>query len=619
MSANNKVSMLAIIFILLLSIYSGVNAQGSSRANIDHIENERFPLLEVYLSVTDVQGLPIAGLSNANFIVTENGQPVQDIEVKPITDSQQPVSIAIVIDTSGSMGLQPPPTPLQNAVSAAKSFISSLNAKDQVAIVGFAESPYIVQDFTTDRALTNDKLDALKPGGETTMYDGIVEAVNLLKKRSERKILVLIADGRDTGDGDFNFTTSMDEVSRWAIPMYPIGFGKVDRQELEQMAALTGGKAQIQPNSSELTSAFDVILRILREQYLVSFMSALPADAKEHELHITVNNQNNLMLGSATQSFIALPGEVTVKLPFQDGELVGGNILLKPDVLAPASLGQMDIQLDGSLLQTVLGEPFEYAWDSTTVSPGLHQFTFIVTDRAGNSGQASVSLDIQPPVVVNIIDPIEGEVLNRSKDVLLDISSLAGIAKVEFQLDGNIIQTVSSPPYTIEIKWGSYSKGPHSLKVMATDVNGFSGEQEIVVQAGGNNFWFLILVIGLGIAALGIPLGLRNRRRSASSGVAGKQIQPVLRQVQGQNAGQVWSLMPGEMSVGRRRTNAIQLRSSKASREHAVIRYENGAYVMYNLSQNNPPLVNNMQVFQKHTLNSGDIIQFGEDVFRYEQ
>ena len=616
MRRKKKYLLPVIVLSLLFFPFSTVIAQGTIGVYIDHIDNKQFPLLEVYLSVTDVQGFPIQNLTSSNFILTEDGQSVSNFEVVPTQNSQSPLAIALVVDTSGSMGSANLPTPLQNAIEAAKTFVDSLSEQDQVAIIGFANSPYIVQEFTSEKDLLKTKLDSLSPEGETTMYDGIVEGVNLLKNRSERRILVLIADGRDTGDGMFDFTTSIDEASRWAVPIYPIGFGKVDRKEMEQIATLTGGKAQIQPDSSDLQAAFGIVVQILREQYLIRYNSNLQADAEEHNLQITVDNQGNV--NRDIKGFIAIPGEISITLPFKNNEIVGGDVLLKPVVLAPAPLKQMDILIDGSLLQSVLVEPFEYAWDSSTVSPGLHQFVFTVTDQAGNTANASVNLDIQSPVTVTVVTPIEGEELSGTSKVVVDVNSFAGIAKVEFAIDSKVLKSLNTPPYEADLNWDSYSKGPHLLSVVAVDVNGFSDKHEFVIQAKGTrDIWFLVLVIGLGLAALGIPIGLRQRHKFAVKAQRSRKI--ILQHIQGQNSGQILTLNMDEIKVGRRQGNDIQLKSSKASREHALIRYENGHYVIYNLRSENPPLVNNFQVHHKQLIKPGDVIQFGEDALRYEE
>lgn len=606
--------------ILILFSVSAASAQETARANIENIDNGQFPLLEVYLSVTDVQGFPLKNMDNSNFSISEDGQSVTSFEVIPVQNTKQPLAVALVIDTSGSMGGRLLPTPLQNAVQAAKTFVASLSPLDQVAIVRFANSYDVVQNFTDDKSVINTKLDSLTPDGNTAMYDGIVQAVDLLKQRSERRILVLITDGKDTGNGQFTTTNdAVNEAGRWGVPIYPIGFGNVDRNKLEEMAKLTGGTAQVKPNSSDLQSAYGVVLQILREQYLIRYTSSLAADAAQHDLKITIDSQG--LSVSAEHSFKALPGEIKITLPFKDGDIVGGNLLLKPNVISPASLKKMDIQLDGEILQSVLSEPFEYAWNSTTVKPGLHKFTFIVTDKAGNTAHANIDLKIRPPITVNIVVPVKDQEVGGSTKVIAEVSSLAGVGKVEYLVDGTELQTLTASPYEVAINWSNYSKGPHWLEVKATDVNGFSDTSKIMVQVKGKDFWFLIIVLGLSIAALGIPIALRERQKALML-VAKTGQQALLRELEGPNQGEIWQLGVQDVRLGRKRDNDIQLRSPGASREQALIKYENGRHVLYNLSEENPPLINKVEVYQKCILHPGDVIQFGktdQEIIRYEQ
>lgn len=589
----------------------GVNAQGTIRINVDYIDNGLFPFVEIYTSVTNLQGLPLKNLGASDFSVFEDDRPVTNFEVVPIQNVKQPLAIVLLIDTSGSMA----EGPLQDSVATAKTFIDTLSQQDQVAVLGFAGTPYTVLEFTDDKSQVKASLDSLVAGGDTTLYDGIAQAVELLKNRTERKIIVLITDGTDSSIGNFDFKTALDEASRWAVPIYPIGFGNVDQKELEQMAQLTGGVAQVQPSSSDLQSAFNLVLQVLREQYLIRYTSSFLADGADHDIKVVVNGQ------SATRTFIALPGQIVLTLPFQDGQTVGGNVLLKPIVDSPAPLAKMDILLDGEQLQTVSTEPFEYPWDSTSVEPGEHLFNFSVKDTAGNSAQQSITLNIQPPITVGIISPLDGEELSAPALVSADVKAMSGIAKVEFSVNNVIVQTLTAPPYETTIDWVRYPKGFYQLEVVATDVNGFSDAQKIMVQTRGRDFWFLILVIGMSLAALGIPIALRERRKAA--GMVAKVVpQASLRELEGPNQGEVWQLGSQDVRLGRKRDNDIQLRSPGASREQALIKYENGYHVLYNLSQENPPIINKVEVRQKAVLHPGDVIQFGrtdQEIIRYEQ
>ena len=615
-------SLLVILSLGLLAPLSA-SAQGGYRANVEYIENGLFPQLEAYVSVTDVQGFPVKNLTRADFAISEDNQTIPDFEVSPVQNIKQPLAITLVIDTSGSMGVKPAPTALMNAVEAAKAFVDSLSAQDLVAVVRFSDAPAVVLDFTANKDAVKTSLDSLTAGGETTLYDGIVEGVGLLKNRDERRILVLLTDGKDTGDGQFKFKEAMDEAGRWAVPIYPIGFGEVDRLELEQMAALTGGFAQVKPNASDLQSAFSQVLQVLREQYLIRYNSQLQADGLEHTFKVTVNSQ--AVHAEDTHTFIALPGQIQLALPFQTGDVIGGTVLLRPEVLGPAPVAKLEIQLDGQPLQIILAEPFEYAWNSTTVAAGPHDFKFIVTDKAGNTAETSVQLEIQSPITVAILAPASDQQVGDSLDAALDIQALDGIARVEFAIDNpsvpeNILATLTTPPFDkTSLDLSGLATGQHQLIVTATDVNGFSSTAQVVFIKGGDYWWMIAVALVIGLIAILIPVGLRQRKSkvvaSPASGATGGGI---LREEAGLNPGQMWPLGQREIRLGRKRDeNDIPLKGLSASRHHATVRYEQGQYVMYSANPQNPLVVNNAQM-QTRVLQRGDVIRLGETVLRYE-
>ena len=135
----------------------------------------------------------------------------------------------------------------------------------------------------------------------------------------------------------------------------------------------------------------------------------------------------------------------------------------------------------------------------------------------------------------------------------------------------------------------------------------------------------MVPLIVLALAALVIPIALRSRRRTGKPKMAGVVSagsgsgQPVLREMEGLNPNQVVPLGMSEVRLGRKRDeNDIQLKGLNASRHQASIRYEQGQYVIYTLSPNNPALVNNSPVTNMQALKAGDIIRLGETVLRVE-
>lgn len=470
---------LPLMFLISLLIAGQVFAQQSARFVIEQVDTGLFPQVEAYLSVSDAQGYPVRGLTKDNFTVFEDGSQVNDFEITPIQNIQQPLSFVLLMDTSGSMEWGTP-APLSNAVSAAKSFVDTLSTQDQVAIVTFDSQINVVQGLTSEKTPASSALDLISAEGDTALYDGIVEAVGLLKDTSHRKVVILITDGIESGISEFTFDQAVNEAARWSVPVYPIGFGAVDETELTQLAQLTGGLAQIQPDSSTLQASFTTIQQVLREQYLLRYNSSIPADALEHTLSAKVDFQTQHL--EAAHQFMAQPGELSVTMPdFDEGQTVGGKIRFAPEILGPAPVSSMQINMDGELLDQVPSAPFQYDWDAGTVFEGPHEFTFIVEDTAGNVGEFSIMLNVKPAVTVVIDSLTRGDELSVTTTLSATVDSQAGIAKVEFYIDDELIDTRESVPYQTDWLVEDAGVGEHEIKVIAIDAAGNSSQAMIPV------------------------------------------------------------------------------------------------------------------------------------------
>ena len=86
------------------------------------------------------------------------------------------------------------------------------------------------------------------------------------------------------------------------------------------------------------------------------------------------------------------------------------------------------------------------------------------------------------------------------------------------------------------------------------------------------------------------------------------------------NPNQVWNLSPvHEIRLGRKRdANDIPLKGGTASRQHALIRFQAGQYVVYNLKPVNPVFVNGQPINQQQALRPNDVIQLGESTFQFQ-
>lgn len=616
--------LVALLVLPMISIPIVGRAQSTYRVHIDYIDTERFPVVDAYVSVVDSQGFLVRGLLNSDFAVVEDGLSVPGFTLSPIQNTKQPLVFMLVIDASSSMNHQPLPTPLQQSIDASKDFAKLLQPQDLVGVLAFSDTPASISPFTTDRNALSASLDNIRPGNKAAMFDALMNAIDLLKDRSERPVIVLISNGKDTRSRATAGQVITD-ANKAGVEIYPIGLGNdVGIEQLRNLASETGGLEFIQPSPNALKAAFDNILQAVRQQYLLEYTSGLTADQLKHSLKLQATVQG--LPVSATEDFIAKAGQVQVALKYRDGQLVGGDVNLDPDVVAPANLQQMQITVDGNPLTTVTSpQAMKYTWDSTTAVPGTHLVAVTITDKSGNSGTARVNLNVQPAVTVKIISPLDGASIYGLTKIAAQATTPSGnpVASLQIAIDGVAQPPLSAPPYEETWDTSLIAGGQHKILVTAFDEHGHPGKAEITVfvTVPTPPWWAMVLGV-LILGAIVIPLASRSRKQRArgvtpSSSIKAGSAQ--LYELSGENPNHIWSLGTSEVRLGRKRDeNDIPLAGRNASRQHAVIRYERGQYVIVALKPVNPVIVNNHSETQ-HVLQPGDVIRLGETTLRYEK
>jgi hypothetical protein len=120
--------------------------------------------LELSASVTNQSRSPILGLTQPDFIVDTSGVrvPIAFFREKPRT----PMSIGILIDTSGSMILK-----LDMVKLGLAGFIEGLNPSEEVFLIAFSAKPHMLQPLTTDHHAAVQRLSQLNAFGQTSIYD----------------------------------------------------------------------------------------------------------------------------------------------------------------------------------------------------------------------------------------------------------------------------------------------------------------------------------------------------------------------------------------------------------------------------------------------------------------
>jgi len=230
-------------------------------------------LVNVYVTVTDQHGAPVAGLKKENFLVREDGRD-QTISVFD-KESALPLSIALAIDTSLSTRRD---LPLEQA--SAKRFARAiLRPVDALSVFGFNESVLQSTNYTADLKRIEEGIDHIRLGAATALFDAVYLASRSLNRRQGRKVLVLITDGGDTvSKVDYKAAARAAEEAEalvYSIIVVPIessaGRETGGEHALIQLSEDTGGKYYYATSISQLDDAFRQISDELRTQYLLAY------------------------------------------------------------------------------------------------------------------------------------------------------------------------------------------------------------------------------------------------------------------------------------------------------------------------------------------------------------
>jgi VWFA-related protein len=236
---------------------------------------------EVVLNCTVLDGTRLASdLKKENFEVFEDG-------VKQTLISFQhfdlPVSIALVVDNSGSMGRKRP-----SVNKSTLDLIQASNPQDEAFVVNFSDEAIIDQDFTSDVNKLREGLSHIEARGGTALYDAVAASADKLATDAKRpkQVLILITDGEDNASTN-NLEQTIRRVRQLSGPViYSIGllFGdemgrdevKNARKALKTLSDETGGMAFFPKNIEQIDEIAAEVARDIRSQYTLGYHSTKP-------------------------------------------------------------------------------------------------------------------------------------------------------------------------------------------------------------------------------------------------------------------------------------------------------------------------------------------------------
>ena len=304
-------------------------------------------LINVTATVTDRNGRFVPGLRKEDFEIYEDNDPQT---ISHFSSERVPVSLGIVLDTSGSMEGEK----FAAARRALDRFLFDLlDRDDEIFLYTFDATPELVESWTTDRQRIVRGLARVDPGGGTALYDAVAEAVPLAQSGTRRKkALVVISDGNDTSsrtslrevqqliretevlvyaigiDGRDATTASNQRPPRVPIPIpFPFpgrrppptsrppqqpfppqprgpyrsggsGSEAVDIAALRDLTDDSGGRTEIVRSAADLHPATASVADELSKQYFLAYPAPGHKDGRFHTIRVEVRRGNGYLVRS---------------------------------------------------------------------------------------------------------------------------------------------------------------------------------------------------------------------------------------------------------------------------------------------------------------------------------
>jgi VWFA-related protein len=290
-------------------------ASGSPAAQPQITFKAGVEVVTVTAAVRDQHGKVVRDLTKNDFQVLDNGTPR---EIRDFYTGDSPISLAILLDISGSMAVGGNMERARDAVAVAT--MNLRDRSDEAALFTFDTKLEQVVDFTTDLArIRRVSLEGM-PWGQTSLFDAIGNTARAVAQRANKhRALLVITDGVDTGS---HLTAA--EVSGIAssidVPVYlltvvnPVdhpggefGVLAADSREaktatLADLARWTGGDMRIASVPQHTVDAIQDVFAEMRYQYLITFEPGArpgwhPLEIRTRKKNLVVHARSGYMSG----------------------------------------------------------------------------------------------------------------------------------------------------------------------------------------------------------------------------------------------------------------------------------------------------------------------------------
>jgi VWFA-related protein len=296
MNAHRKALLRAGLSVLVTAAGSlPALAQEDVNIQVMQVDTSRFPQIDVYVSATDSDGEPVTSIDPQDFVLTENEEEVDDLDVTQAGE-YGPVTTVLVIDKSGSMDVE---GKMAAAREAAVAFVELMRPEDCAGVIAFDTVVTTVQELTSSQPLLIEAINSIETGSDTALYDALHGASAMLEPATGRRAIIAVTDGMNTA-GTHTITETLDLVARQGVSIYTIGLGDpavgtgdfagMDEPTLQRIAEESLGEYSHAPTGAYLTALYESLSLRIQNEYKLTYTSPTPQrDGVPREIAVAVS------------------------------------------------------------------------------------------------------------------------------------------------------------------------------------------------------------------------------------------------------------------------------------------------------------------------------------------
>lgn len=256
------------------------------RIHIGQIDTANYPVIRAYANINGSKDsvFGLAGdFKEKDFELIDTQYQIQDFKLVDTEESSQ-VSIAIVMDRSGSMAGKP----LEDAKLAASACVEHMDAGEQrLAVVSYDDTPSLDVAAGTSRDTLIRGIRDVNAGGGTNISGGIGRGIDALSAEKGTKAIILLTDGQD-GNTQEEMERAIETARQNRVAIYVVGFGEVNSDYLGSIAQSTGGRFILAANSTELEDVYLTLQKYIVNNYCFEYTVRKNPDTDPRKLIIGV-------------------------------------------------------------------------------------------------------------------------------------------------------------------------------------------------------------------------------------------------------------------------------------------------------------------------------------------